>query len=413
MVASSYFVQVQKSSSYCLHFPPSRRQGKEMAIEMCSRCGVQLVVPPDAQAIRCAVCRAVTRVHSYYPLAQARESASRITSGLIGMVSGNITTMTGSGSSSGYPAAGYGGYYAQPPPRPVLQLPLPSMHGRKRALLCGVSYRGKSYKIKGSINDVKCMRYFLVEKFGFPNDSILMLTEDETNPLQIPTKENIRLALRWLVQGCQPGDSLVFHFSGHGSKQLDYDMDEVDGFDETLCPLDYETQGMIVDDEINETIVRPLPQGATLHAIIDACYSQTMLDLPFVCRMNREGYYTWEDQTLSPYAYKGTSGGLALCISACDDNQTSVDTTALAGNASTGALTYCFIQAVQNEPGLTYGRLLNSMRQVIRGAKTGGLRLSGPIASLVNKALFNTEITQEPQLSSSETFDIYAKQFVL
>jgi hypothetical protein len=44
---------------------------------------------------------------------------------------------------------------------------------------------------------------------------------------------------------------------------------------------------MIVDDEINETIVRPLPQGVTLHAIIDACYSQTMLDLPFVCRMNR------------------------------------------------------------------------------------------------------------------------------
>jgi hypothetical protein len=67
---------------------------------------------------------------------------------------------------------------------------------------------------------------------------------------------------------------------------------------------------------------------------------------------------------------------------------------ALAGNVSTGALTYCFIQAVQNEPGLTYGRLLNSMRQVIRGAKTGGLRLNGPIASLVNKALFNTEITQ-------------------
>jgi LSD1 subclass zinc finger protein len=176
MVASSYFVQVQKSSSYCLHFPPSQPQGKEMAIEKCSRCGVQLVVPPDAQAIRCAVCQAVTRVHSYYPLAQARESASRITSGLISMVSGNITTMTSSVSSSSYPVPGYGGYYAQPPIRPVLQLPLPSMHGRKRALLCGVSYRGKSYKIKGSINDVKCMRYFLVEKFGFPNDSILMLT---------------------------------------------------------------------------------------------------------------------------------------------------------------------------------------------------------------------------------------------
>lgn len=67
---------------------------------------------------------------------------------------------------------------------------------------------------------------------------------------------------------------------------------------------------------------------------------------------------------------------------------------ALSGNASTGALTYSFIQAVQNEPGLSYGRLLNAMRRSIRGARTGGLRLSGPIASLVNKALFNTEISQ-------------------
>ena len=46
-------------------------------------------------------------------------------------------------------------------------------------------------------------------------------------------------------------------------------------------------KGMIVDDEINETIVRPLPEGAMLHAIIDACYSGTILDLPFVCKMNR------------------------------------------------------------------------------------------------------------------------------
>lgn len=59
---------------------------------------------------------------------------------------------------------------------------------------------------------------------------------------------------------------------------------------------------------------------------------------------------------------------------------------ALAGKASTGALTYCFIQAVQSEPGLTYGRLLNSIRQQIREAKTG-IRLNGPIASLINKVL--------------------------
>lgn len=95
------------------------------------------------------------------------------------------------------------------------------------------------------------------------------------------------MALYWLVQGCQPGDSLVFHYSGHGSRQRNYNGDEVDGYDETLCPLDFNTQGMIVDDEINATIVRPLPHGAKLHAIIDACHSGTVLDLPFLCRMDR------------------------------------------------------------------------------------------------------------------------------
>ena len=97
----------------------------------------------------------------------------------------------------------------------------------------------------------------------------------------------MRRALYWLVQGCQPGDSLVFHFSGHGSQLRNYTGDELDGFDETLCPMDYQTQGMILDDEINATIVRPLPPGVKLHAIVDACHSGTVLDLPFLCRMNR------------------------------------------------------------------------------------------------------------------------------
>lgn len=113
------------------------------------------------------------------------------------------------------------------------------------------------------------------------------MTEEEKNPYRIPTKQNIRTAMRWLAQDCQPGDSLVFHYSGHGSRQKDYNKDELDGFDETICPLDHETEGPIIDDEINATIVRPLPRGAKLHAIIDSCYSGTVLDLPFVCKINR------------------------------------------------------------------------------------------------------------------------------
>ena len=117
--------------------------------------------------------------------------------------------------------------------------------------------------------------------------NLLADDKEEKNPLRIPTKYNIQMALRWLIEGCRSGDSLVFHFSGHGTQELDLNMDEIDGYDEAICPVDYEHQGKILDDEINATIVWPLPHGAKLHAIMDACHSGTVLDLPFVCKMNR------------------------------------------------------------------------------------------------------------------------------
>lgn len=60
---------------------------------------------------------------------------------------------------------------------------------------------------------------------------------------------------------------------------------------------------------------------------------------------------------------------------------------ALSGKEVTGALTYSFIQTVQNEPGLTYGHLLSTMRSTIHGTKTGIVALNGPIASFLNKLL--------------------------
>jgi len=97
-------------------------------------------------------------------------------------------------------------------------------------------------------------------------------------------------ALRWLVDGTSAGDSLVFHFSGHGVQKLDRDGDEADGYDEALCPVDFEDPrggGVILDDEINAAVVRPLGKGVKLHAIVDTCHSGTILDLPYLCRMSR------------------------------------------------------------------------------------------------------------------------------
>lgn len=107
-------------------------------------------------------------------------------------------------------------------------------------------------------------------------------TDEEKTPNLVPTKENIKHALQWLVKDCQAGDSLVFYFSGHGLRQPDFKNDELDGYDETICPLDFRTEGMILDNDLNTTLVRPLTRGVTLHAIVDACHSGTILDLPYV-----------------------------------------------------------------------------------------------------------------------------------
>ncbi|KAM0918634.1 hypothetical protein ACQ4PT_008724 [Festuca glaucescens] len=363
-----------------------------MMLVNCSGCRTPLQLPQGAPCIRCAICGAVTHVAAAPapgPLAD--------------------------------PARG-------PPPPPA--------HGRKRAVIIGISYRFSRHELKGCINDAKCMRHLLTTRFSFPDDSIIMLTEEQTDPFKIPTKHNIRMAMYWLLQGSQPGDSLVFHYSGHGAQQRSYSGDEADGMDETLCPLDFETQGMIVDDEINAALVRPLPHGAKLHALVDACHSGTALDLPFLCRMSRTGQYIWEDHRPRSGVWKGTSGGEAISFSGCDDHQTSADTSALSKITSTGAMTFCFIQAIERGQAATYGSILNSMRTTIRN--TGGgdsMAGGGAVTSLISMLLTGgsagtgglKQVTfrgfanasqyilcrSEPQLTAGDMFDVYAKPFSL
>lgn len=369
--------------------------------QSCSSCGERLLVPHHARAIRCTRCRSLSSVHSFIP-ALVRPKV---------LMNNNSYNSYSSSQryhydrTSTHPASirGMEEYYWPDS--------FPKVTGKKRALLIGVSYFGKRYELKGTVNDVNCMKHFLVTHFKFPDDCFLILTDEEKDPHRIPTRRNMVEAMRWLMSGVSSGDSLVFHFSGHGSQRPCHGSEENDGFDETLCPLDYETEGMIVDDDINSILVRPLPTGARLHAIVDSCHSGTVLDLPYLCKMSRTGSFQWEDQNTSSSTYKGTSGGLAISFSGCGDHQTSADTSVLANDVTTGAMTFCFIQAVISEPGLTYGRVLSAMRTAIRDAGMG-TPISRPIAALF-KRVFKCGIDQEPQLASSEMFDIYRTPFIL
>nr|GMD08836.1 metacaspase-1-like isoform X1 [Ipomoea batatas] len=267
----------------------------------------------------------------------------------------------------------------------------------KRALLCGVTYQKEKFKLRGTLQDVKNMRDLLVEHFSFQPASILILAEEE--PYRAPTRKNILEGFKWLMKNLRPGDSLVFYFSGHGLRQPEFDGDEIDGFDETICPLDFKSEGMILDNAINDIIVRPLRQGIKLHAIVDACHSGTILDLPRVYNRKEK---RWANNEPPSRTYKGTLGGKAICFGACEDHQMAADTSAFSsGKEMNGAMTYTFIRAIKENPNITYGGLLNYVHQSIVAANRG--------RCLPSLNLFNRKLEQDTVLSSSQDFDINQK----
>jgi len=151
---------------------------------------------------------------------------------------------------------------------------------KKKALLIGINYlKHQRGQLRGCINDVHNIEGFL-KTYGFQNMRIL--TDDQQDPTKQPTKVNILRDIKWLVEGAKAGDSLFFHYSGHGSQVKDLNGDEEDGMDETILPVDYNTAGQIIDDTLHDMMIKPLPTGCKLTSIMDCCHSGTGLDLPYV-----------------------------------------------------------------------------------------------------------------------------------
>jgi len=279
----------------------------------------------------------------------------------------------------------------------------------------GVNYPGTQSELKGCINDAQCMHYMLKTKFHYSDSEVLMLRDDHvgrSDPRLMPTRANIVAGMEWLMRGVKPGDRLFFHFSGHGSQQRDRSGDEDDGMNETILPTDFQRAGQMHDDEINQRLVNPLPTGARLYAVVDACHSGSACDLPY--HVNELTGMRWVSTYRRGFTrvYKGTAGGRAVQIAACSDAQTAADTNSMSRTVHTGAATYCFIEGVERG-GVqqSWIQLLHHMGHAIKGALGGGApSLSG--TSLINLLVGGGGSfgggggAQTPQLSSNEAFDL-------
>ena len=104
-----------------------------------------------------------------------------------------------------------------------------SMTGKRKALLIGINYRGTSSELRGCWNDVDNMKQFIMQRAGYQPEDMVILTDRDTDPRSIPTRQNMTAAMQWLVRGAQPGDALFFHYSGHGGQAKATQGDEADG----------------------------------------------------------------------------------------------------------------------------------------------------------------------------------------
>ncbi|KAJ8904728.1 hypothetical protein NDN08_001246 [Rhodosorus marinus] len=144
----------------------------------------------------------------------------------------------------------------------------------KKAVLVGCNYPGSQAELAGCVNDAFMIKGFLTEYKGFSDDDITVLI-DTDDSYTSPTGANIKSALTTMCSGSQPGDVLVFHFSGHGTQVAsDGDDQEDDHKDEAICPTD---MNLLVDDDL-KAIVSQIADGVDFTFISDCCHSGSMLD---------------------------------------------------------------------------------------------------------------------------------------
>lgn len=84
-----------------------------------------------------------------------------------------------------------------------------------------------------------------------------------------------------ILSQCEPGDTGFVHYSGHGGRVKDETGEDPTGHCSTLCPIDYNTAGQILDKELYQHLVCAMPKGTALTFLADCCHSGTVLDLPY------------------------------------------------------------------------------------------------------------------------------------
>ncbi len=165
------------------------------------------------------------------------------------------------------------------------------------ALLVGVADYDEASGITdllGPRNDVSIL-WRALKQSGVDEADVTVLTDGLPTGENFPVAKglahgaNILAELDRLAETAERGDTVLFYYSGHGSRQPDNpdepeDEPETDGMDQVLLPSDVgkydpikmSLKNAIVDDVLGRKISAIRAKGAFVWAVIDACHSGTV-----------------------------------------------------------------------------------------------------------------------------------------
>ena len=160
-----------------------------------------------------------------------------------------------------------------------LQQALADTTPRKLALLVGINQYPQIPALKGCLTDVELQRELLIHRFGFQPSDILSLTNKQA------TREGIENAfVEHLINQAKPGDVVIFHFSGYGSRVRTKRL--LGGMENALIPID---GNEVIDDSetvanylLEDTLLLMLQSLATERAtaILDTSYYRPSISQP-------------------------------------------------------------------------------------------------------------------------------------
>ncbi len=243
--------------------------------------------------------------------------------------------------------------------------------GKKLALLVGINNYPIIRQLEGCHTDVELQKNLLIHRYGFEENNIRILKDEQA------TRKGILEAFEnHLINKAQPGDVVVFHFSGHGSQVYDADCDFQDSngncVNSTLVPFDHklslsDRNSDVANHIMGHTLFLLMSALKTenVTVVLDSCHSgggkrgnltirnsnDEKLLKPSVAEIEYQQQWL-KKLNLTPEEFKqkrrqGVPKGVV--IAAAKRDQLAAD--APFSNFSAGAFTYALTQYLWQQPG--------------------------------------------------------------